>query len=259
MTSISLNLLRFILFSIIKSLLENVPCVLVKIYIYYCCWVEYSLCISFIWSQALFKPNFFLLNFCGDDLAITESEVLKNPINIELLSISPFRYVALIYLGAQFMGKCIYNCCILLMNWPLYHYMIFFVSLPLFLFFFFFFAMWLNHLPPMQETQVRSLEQEDPLEKEMVTHSSILAWRITCTEEPGSPWGCRELDMTERLHSNTSSTKTKERYWEGKQSQLWEIRKIKVSKNKVYFADLNPTFPVQMTLLWFSHPSLPGI
>ena len=37
----------------------------------------------------------------------------------------------------------------------------------------------------MQETRVRSLGQEDPLEKEMGTHSSILAWRIPWTEEPG--------------------------------------------------------------------------
>ena len=37
----------------------------------------------------------------------------------------------------------------------------------------------------MQETQVRSLGQKDPLEKEMATHSSILAWRIPWTEEPG--------------------------------------------------------------------------
>ena len=36
----------------------------------------------------------------------------------------------------------------------------------------------------MQETQVRSLGQEDPLEKEMATHSSIFAWRIPWTEEP---------------------------------------------------------------------------
>ena len=43
----------------------------------------------------------------------------------------------------------------------------------------------LKHLPPVQETWVRSLGQEDPLEKEMVTHSSILAWRIPWTEEPG--------------------------------------------------------------------------
>jgi len=37
----------------------------------------------------------------------------------------------------------------------------------------------------MQEAQVQSLDQEDPLEKEMATHSSILAWRIPWTEEPG--------------------------------------------------------------------------
>ena len=43
----------------------------------------------------------------------------------------------------------------------------------------------LKHLPVMQETWVRSLGQEDPLEKEMATHSSILAWKIPWTEEPG--------------------------------------------------------------------------
>ena len=43
----------------------------------------------------------------------------------------------------------------------------------------------LKHLPPMRETWVRSLGREDPLEKEMVAHSSILAWRIPWTEEPG--------------------------------------------------------------------------
>ena len=42
-----------------------------------------------------------------------------------------------------------------------------------------------KNLPTMQETQVQSLGQEDPLEKEMATHSSILAWRILWTEEPG--------------------------------------------------------------------------
>ena len=40
-------------------------------------------------------------------------------------------------------------------------------------------------LPAMQKTWVRSLGQEDPLEKEMATHSNILAWRILWTEEPG--------------------------------------------------------------------------
>ena len=42
-----------------------------------------------------------------------------------------------------------------------------------------------KHLPAMRETQVRSLDQEDHLEKEMATHSSVLAWRIPGTEEPG--------------------------------------------------------------------------
>ena len=42
-----------------------------------------------------------------------------------------------------------------------------------------------NHLPAMQETQVRSLGREDPLEKEIATHSSTLAWKIPWTEEPG--------------------------------------------------------------------------
>ena len=42
-----------------------------------------------------------------------------------------------------------------------------------------------KNLPEMQETQVRSLDREDPLEKGMATHSSILAWRIPWTEEPG--------------------------------------------------------------------------
>ena len=50
----------------------------------------------------------------------------------------------------------------------------------------------------MQETWVPSLGQKDPLEKEMATHSSILAWEIPWTEEPGSlqSRGRKELDMT---------------------------------------------------------------
>ena len=46
-------------------------------------------------------------------------------------------------------------------------------------------AQTVKRLPAMQETWVRSLGQEDPLEKEMETHSSTLAWRIPWTEEPG--------------------------------------------------------------------------
>ena len=48
-----------------------------------------------------------------------------------------------------------------------------------------FVAQTVKHLPTVRETQVQSLDQEDLLEKEMVTHSSILAWKIPWTEKPG--------------------------------------------------------------------------
>ena len=55
----------------------------------------------------------------------------------------------------------------------------------------------IKNLPAMQETQVQSLCQEDPLKKEMATHSSI-TWEIPWTEEPGgySSWGHKASDMT---------------------------------------------------------------
>ena len=46
-------------------------------------------------------------------------------------------------------------------------------------------AQMVKNLPAIQETQVQSLGQEDPLEEGMATHSSILAWRMSWTEEPG--------------------------------------------------------------------------
>ena len=52
-----------------------------------------------------------------------------------------------------------------------------------------------KNLPAIQETQVQSLGQEDPLEKGMATHSNILAWRIPWTEEPGKlhPMGSQSV------------------------------------------------------------------
>ena len=47
----------------------------------------------------------------------------------------------------------------------------------------------------MQEMQVRSQSQDDPLEKETATHSSILAWEILWIEEPSGQRGCKESDM----------------------------------------------------------------
>ena len=46
-------------------------------------------------------------------------------------------------------------------------------------------AQMVKNLPAMRETWIRSLGQEDPLEKEMAIHSSTIAWKIPCTEEPG--------------------------------------------------------------------------
>ena len=57
-----------------------------------------------------------------------------------------------------------------------------------------------KNLPAMKATRVQSLGREDPLEEGMATHSSILAWRIPWTEEPGgASWGQKESDTTERL------------------------------------------------------------
>ena len=66
----------------------------------------------------------------------------------------------------------------------------------------------------MQETQAQSLSWEDPLEEEMATHSSILAWRIPWTREPGGlqSMGLKEQDKTEWLNMHTQEIEIKS-YW----------------------------------------------
>ena len=62
-----------------------------------------------------------------------------------------------------------------------------------------------KNLPSVQETQVRSLGREDPLEKGMAAHSCILAWRIPRTEEPGrlqSIWNERSVQDEDRIQVN---------------------------------------------------------
>ena len=70
-------------------------------------------------------------------------------------------------------------------------------------------AQTVKNLSAMQETQVWSPSQEDPLEKEMATHSSIFAWEIPWAEEPGGlqPTGSQELDMTELLNNSNNIRK----------------------------------------------------
>ena len=62
-------------------------------------------------------------------------------------------------------------------------------------------AQMVKNLPAIQETQVGSLDWEDPLEKGMATHSSILAWKSHGQRRLAgySPWGHKELDTTEQL------------------------------------------------------------
>ena len=76
----------------------------------------------------------------------------------------------------------------------------------------------LQNLPATQETQLRSLGQEDPLEKGMSTHSSILAWRTPFTEDPAGlqSMGLQKLDMTEQLthtHTHTYTHTLREAIW----------------------------------------------
>ena len=68
----------------------------------------------------------------------------------------------------------------------------------------------------MQETWVQSLAQEDPLEKEMATHCSILAWEIQGQRSLAgcSLWCCKELDTTERLHFASFSSSFWRRKWQ---------------------------------------------
>ena len=64
-------------------------------------------------------------------------------------------------------------------------------------------AQMVKSLPAVQETRIRSLGQEDPLEKEMATHSSILAWRIPWTEEPG---GLQSMGSQRVRHNRATNT-----------------------------------------------------
>ena len=61
-------------------------------------------------------------------------------------------------------------------------------------------AQWVKNLPAIQETRVRSLDWEDPLEQGMATHSSNLSWEISWTEEPGHGvekiWTRKQLSMS---------------------------------------------------------------
>ena len=80
-----------------------------------------------------------------------------------------------------------------------------------------------KHPPVMLETQVRSLDQEDPLEKEMATHSSILAWKTPCSEEPG---GLQSVGLQSVGHDRVTHTDT---HTHGR-NQHNIVERLKISK-----------------------------
>ena len=82
--------------------------------------------------------------------------------------------------------------------------------------------------PVKQETWIQSLGWEDPLEKEMATHTSILAWEKKSHGQRSlagySPWGCKESDTTEQLNNKQQSAET-EASLSWALDQVWEMRK----------------------------------
>ena len=84
----------------------------------------------------------------------------------------------------------------------------------------------LKHLPAMRETWARSLGWEDPLEKEMADHSSILAWRIPWTEEPGRLQSTGSQSLTQL--SNFTFTFRPDMTWE----RISEIEDISIESSK---------------------------
>ena len=77
-----------------------------------------------------------------------------------------------------------------------------------------------KNLSAMQETQVRSLGWEDPLEEGTATHSSILAWRILWTEEPGGPQSTG-LQKSRRRLSDRTATLTEYQKGKGEEGHAW--------------------------------------
>ena len=111
------------------------------------------------------------------------------------ISISLFsEYSGLISFGIDIICECVCVCVCIYIYIHIYIYIYIWASLI---------AQSVKNLSAMQETQVRSLGGEDPLDKGMATHSSILAWRIPWTEEPG---GLRSIGLQKVVHDWATNT-----------------------------------------------------
>ena len=82
-----------------------------------------------------------------------------------------------------------------------------------------------RNLPAMQETWIQSLGWEDALEKGMANHSTILAWRVPWTKEPGGSMGRKESDMTEGVTHTHTHTHTQYNSWHTGAGTEWTGKK----------------------------------
>ena len=118
-----------------------------------------------------------------------------------------------------------------------------------------------KHLPAMQETWVQSLGWEDPPEKEMATHSSILTWRIPWMEEPGrlQSTGLRRV-RNDWATSLTFLSKNQPRNWgtENKKSRFLLKKKIKKALCTISLEFLHPYFVCLVGFFFFFDPATRG-
>ena len=107
----------------------------------------------------------------------------------------------------------------------------------------------LKRLPAKQETRVRSLGQEDPLEKEMATHSSILAWRIPWKEEPGGLQSMRSQRVGHNWATSLrfTSHSWEQRNWEHFDSYVPISSSVPISLS----SNVGPPSPFPKLLSWF--------
>ena len=96
----------------------------------------------------------------------------------------------------------------------------------------------------MQETWVQSMDREDPVEDGMATHSSILAWRMPPTEEPGSysPWGCKESETAEATNTFTHMSEPERESPALMMILFWGQSRVKVKVTQSCPTLCNPAF-----------------
>ena len=117
----------------------------------------------------------------------------------------------------------------------------------------------LKHLPPMRETWVRSLGREDPLEKEMAIHSSLLAWRISWMEKPGrlQSMGSQRVGHDWATSPSPSGTEFAVPSWICVVSLICHMESISVSWNSLWLIPGHLFFPrsefPSWTVIWTHH------